>query len=173
MSSLLMTTGASTWRCCGSRGGGSGCEQSQINGDCLWVLSPVIGAWVPHDTRDALIDFVAGWSEKTGLPQTRFVGWVGISHSKFFDWKKRYGKANEHNGKVPRDFWLTPGERQAIVDYYHAHPLEGYRRLTFMMLDEDVVAASPVTVWRVLSRAGLLGRWNRKVTGKGKTLNSR
>jgi putative transposase len=111
---------------------------------------------------------VADWSEKTQIPQTRFVGWIGISPSKFFDWKKRYGKANEHNGKVPRDFWLTPDERQAIIDYYHTHPLEGYRRLTFMMLDEDVVAASPVTVWRVLSRAGLLGRWNKKVTGKGK-----
>lgn len=108
------------------------------------------------------------WSEKTEIPQTRFVGWIGISPSKFFDWKKRYGKANEHNGKVPRDFWLTPDERQAIIDYYHTHPLEGYRRLTFMMLDEDVVAASPVTVWRVLSRAGLLGRWNKKTTSKGK-----
>jgi hypothetical protein len=26
--------------------------------------------------------------------------------------KKRYGKANEHNGKVPRDFWL---EELAVV----------------------------------------------------------
>ena len=126
------------------------------------------GAWVPHDTRDALIDFVADWSEKTEIAQTRFVGWLGVSASKLFDWKKRYGKANEHNGKTPRDFWLTPEERRAIIEYYHAHPLEGYRRLTFMMLDEDVVAASPVTVWRVLHQAGLLRRWNAKATGKGK-----
>lgn len=108
------------------------------------------------------------WSTKTEIPQTRFVGWIDINASKFFEWKKRYGKANEHNGKVPRDFWLTPEERKAIIAYHEAHPLEGYRRLTFMMLDEDVVAASPVTVWRVLSKAGLLGRWNTKPTGKGK-----
>ena len=125
------------------------------------------GAWVPHDTRDALIDFVVDWSEKTEIAQRHFIGWLGVSDSKFFDWKKRYGKANEHNGKTPRDFWLTPEERQAIIGYHYAHPLEGYRRLTFMMLDEDVVAASPVTVWRVLNQAGLLRRWNTTATAKG------
>ena len=28
-------------------------------------------------------------------------------------------------------------EKQAIVDFYRQHPLEGYQRLTFMMLDSD------------------------------------
>jgi putative transposase len=32
------------------------------------------------------------------------------------------------------------------------NPLEGYRRLTFMMLDADVVAVSPSSVWRVLGQ---------------------
>ena len=108
------------------------------------------------------------WSQKTELAQSRLVGWIGISASKFFDWKKRYGKVNEHNGKIPRDFWLLPQERQAIIDYYHAHPKEGYRRLTFMMLDENIVAVSPTSVWRVLREAGLLQRWNRKPSTKGK-----
>jgi hypothetical protein len=30
--------------------------------------------------------------------------------------------------------------------------MEGYRRLTFMMLDADIVAVSSSSVWRVLSR---------------------
>jgi hypothetical protein len=46
--------------------------------------------------------------------------------------------------------------------------LEGYRRLTFMMLDADVVAVSPASVWRVLHQAGRLGHWNRKPSSKGK-----
>lgn len=125
------------------------------------------GAWVPHDTRDALIDFVNGWSEKAEIPVCRFVRWIGIGSGKFYDWRKRYGKVNEHNGWIPRDFWLEPWEREAIIAYFDKHPGEGYRRLTFMMLDEDIVAASPATVWRVLSKAGLLRRWNEK-TRKGK-----
>ena len=83
--------------------------------------------------------------------------WLGISLSKFYDWRKRYGKVNEHNGKIPRDHWLTQQEQQNILDYEKEHPQEGYRRLTFMMLDEDVAAASPATVYRVLQKAQRLG----------------
>jgi putative transposase len=114
-----------------------------------------------------VVDFVRGLSAKTELPQTRVVSWVGIARGKFFDWRLRYGMANEHNALVPRDHWIEGWERRAIIDYFDRHPLEGYRRLTFMMLDEDVVAVSPATTYRVLSQAGLLDRWNRKLSKKG------
>jgi putative transposase len=84
------------------------------------------------------------------------LGWLGLGTSKFHDWKHRYGKVNEHNGKVPRDWWLEDWEKQAIVDFHDRHPLEGYRRLTFMMLDDDVVAVSPASVYRVLKQANRL-----------------
>ena len=87
--------------------------------------------------------------------------------SKFYDWRERYGRVNEHNGWVPRDFWLQPWEKQAIIGFHREHPLEGYRRLTFMMLDADVVAVSPSSVWRVLQQAGLLSRWKGKPSRKG------
>ena len=107
------------------------------------------------------------WSEKTELPTIRFVGWIGVAKGKFYDWTKRYGKANEHNGRIPRDHWIDEPERQAIIEFHGKFPLEGYRRLTFMMLDQDVVAVSPATVYRVLSKAGLMNRWNRKPSKKG------
>ena len=112
------------------------------------------------------MDFVADWSDKAELPAKRIVGWLGIAASKFYDWRARYGKVNEHNGKIPRDFWLSPLEREAIIAYHHEHPGEGYRRLTFMMLDDDTVAVSPTTTWRVLHEADLLRRFA-KPTSKG------
>jgi uncharacterized protein YndB with AHSA1/START domain len=36
-----------------------------------------------------------------------------------------------------------------------------------MMLDEEVVAVSPSSVYRVLKEAGLLRKWNGKATVKG------
>ena len=90
-----------------------------------------------------------------------------MATSKFYDWKARYGKVNEHNAWIPRDHWLEEWEKEAIIDFHHENPLEGYRRLTFMMLDRDVVAASPSSVWRVLSKAGLLQHWNKKPSLKG------
>lgn len=97
----------------------------------------------------------------------RFITWLDLAPGKFYDWKKRYGKVNEHNGWIPRDFWLLDWEKQSIIDFYDAHPKEGCRRLAFMMLDADVVAVSPSSVWRVLRDAGLLRRWNAKKSMKG------
>jgi transposase InsO family protein len=98
---------------------------------------------------------------------TRFTAWLGLSRSKFFDWRERYGRVNEHNAWVPRDHWLEAWEVQAILGYWEQHPDVGYRALTFMMLDADVVAVSPSSVYRVLSKAGVLERWNRTPSMKG------
>jgi len=114
-----------------------------------------------------VIDFVTTWSAETALPPTRLVSWLGLGPSKYFAWRQRYGKVNEHNAWVPRDHWLEPWEQQAIRDFARAHPREGYRRLTFMMLDQDVVAVSPASVYRVLSKAGLLQLWNATPSKKG------
>ena len=117
--------------------------------------------------RDEVVDYVRYWSDKTGIKATKMIQWIKITRSKYYDWRSRYGKVNEHNAWIPRDFWLTDYERQAIVNYYHDNPLEGYRRLTYMMMDDDIVAVSPSSVYRVLAGAGLLRRWNRKPSKKG------
>lgn len=113
------------------------------------------------------MDFVRRWSEKTEIGVGKFITWLAIRASKFYQWQKRYGRVNEHNAWIPRDFWLELWEKEAIIQYHHEHPLEGYRRLTFMMLDADVVAVSPSSVWRVLRNAGLLSRWKGKASLKG------
>jgi putative transposase len=115
-----------------------------------------------------VVDYVHYWAQRTELAMSRLVGWLGLPRSKFYHWQGRYGLANEHNALVPRDFWLEPWERAAIVVYARAHPLEGYRRLAFMMLDDDVAAVSPSSVYRVLLEAQLMHRWERKPSKKGK-----
>jgi hypothetical protein len=103
-------------------------------------LGALTGVWVAHDTRDSLVAFVRDWSERTELPVRRFLGWLGIAASKFQDWTARYEAANEHNALVPRDWWLEPWEKAAILEFHRGHPLEGYRRLAFMMLDAEIGA---------------------------------
>jgi putative transposase len=125
------------------------------------------GRWVPHDARDSIVDFVRAWSDKTDIPASRFLPWIGIGTSKFHDWKQRFGKVNEHNAWVPRDHWLTSDEKERIGAFARAHPFQGYRRLTFMMLDADQVACSPASVYRVLKAAGLLAGQPPTITKKG------
>jgi hypothetical protein len=90
-----------------------------------------------------------------------------LSGSKYYQWRNRYGKVNEHNVLIPRDHWLEQREKDAIIDFHHQFPLEGYRRLTFMMLDRDIVAVSPSSTYRVLKGAGLLESWKPKPSLKG------
>ncbi|MCO8124551.1 hypothetical protein NHH03_22620 [Stieleria sp. TO1_6] len=89
---------------------------------------------------------------------TTLIACIGLPRSTYHTGKDRYGKPNDHNGKIPRDWWLADWEKQAIVDFHDAHPLEGYRRLTYMMMDGDIVAASLATVFRVLSEARRMGK---------------
>jgi transposase InsO family protein len=113
------------------------------------------------------VDFVRTWSERTEIAAKRIVGWVGAGAGKYHDWKARYGKVNEHNAEVPRDHWLTDDEEEAIVKFHDEYPLEGYRRLAFMMLDRDLVATSPSSVYRVLKAFGRMRKWNCKPSKKG------
>ncbi|HKI48136.1 MAG TPA: IS3 family transposase [Desulfobacteria bacterium] len=108
------------------------------------------------------------WSLKADIRGIKFIKWLGIAPSKYYDWKRRYGKVNEHNSWIPRGFWLEPWEKDKIIEFFCQNRGEGYRRLAFMMLDEDAVAVSPSSVYRVLKNEGLLQRWNRKPSSKGK-----
>jgi putative transposase len=114
-----------------------------------------------------VVDFVRSYSTRTELPVRWVLQRLGVQHAQYYRWTERYGSLNLHNGRIPRDHWLTPAERQAILDYHETHPLDGYRRMAFMMIDEDVVAVSPASVYRVLRAAGRLDRWNRSPSRKG------
>ncbi len=122
--------------------------------------------WVPHHTRGSVVDYVRYWKEKTEILVKRLLGWIGVPAGTFYQWKQRYGKVSKHNGWVPRAHWLLDSEKRAILDFYWEHPLDGYRRLTYMMLDRDIVAVSPARFYRVLKAADVMQRSNRKVSKK-------
>ena len=114
-----------------------------------------------------MIDFARYWSEKAEISVSRFIVWIGISQSKFYNWKERYGRVNEHNSWIPRDWWIEVWEKREIIEFYLLHQGDGYRRVAYMMLDTNIVAVSPSSVYRVLKEAELLRKWNRKPSSKG------
>ncbi len=98
---------------------------------------------------------------------SKLLRWLGLSRGRYYRWVVRYGQENQHNAPVPRRFWFLDWEREAIIQYALEHPLEGYRRLTFMMLDADVVACSPSSVYRVLKGTGLIRSKSAESSSKG------
>jgi hypothetical protein len=44
---------------------------------------------VAHDIRDAIMDFIGHWSERTEIRALQLVAWIGLSRSKFYSWRDR------------------------------------------------------------------------------------
>jgi putative transposase len=124
--------------------------------------------WVEPHIRDTVVDFVQYWEKRAELKRGLFLHSLGLRRNKFSSWESRYGKDNFHNGKIHRDFWLEDWEKEAIIEYHKNHSQDGYRSVTYQMMDADVVAVSPATVYRVLKSYGFLNKWNAsKVSLKG------
>jgi len=73
------------------------------------------------------------WTERVEIPCIKLLAWARLKTSKYHTWKKRYGKANSHNGKIPRDWWLEEWEKQAILNlggtfYFLISVLDGFSR---------------------------------------------
>ena len=107
--------------------------------------------------------------KKSHLGISRIIAMLGIDRRKYYNWRQRLGVGNNHNGQQPKQHWLTPVERQAIIEYATKHIgsnqyylQDGYRRIAYMGLDENVFACSPASVYRILSKAGLLSKWKNK-----------
>ena len=125
------------------------------------------GQWASQELRDEVVVFVEYWVKKTGISKSQLLKWIGLSTIKWNRWKERIGLPNQHNGQMPKQHWLLDWEKKSIIEFHSSHSHEGYRRNSFMMLDLDVVAVSPTSVYRVLSAAGCLKRCNGQESLKG------
>jgi hypothetical protein len=83
--------------------------------------------------------------------------------------RKRRNKLNLYRSCTAGMLSLNPDPR---LSFHLKNPLEGYRRLAFMMLDSDVVAVSPASVWRVLKQAGLFSGWKAALAGRRHEIHS-
>ena len=122
-----------------------------------------------------MIFYVEDKSARSDISIQQLVKWIGINRGKFYEWKRRLKTLNNHNGKIPKSNWILDWERKEIINYakkykseYLYNKQEGYRRMTYMMMDENIVAVSPSTTYRVLKSAGLINKWNtKKSSSKG------
>ena len=122
---------------------------------------------VKQPLRDEVVAFVQKWTDKADWSVSKMLNRLEISRSKYYGWCHRVGQANQHNGRFPRKGWLTPTEKAAIVNYHAICDSVGYRRMSYKMLDETVVAVSPSSVYRVLLENGCLQPKNQSPSKKG------
>jgi len=97
--------------------------------------------------------------ELTSIALLTLAIYAGISRRTFREWLGRGGEETRHNGHIPRDHWVTPEEQEAIILYCEDRMEYGYRTLCWQMVDANIAAVSPATVYNVLKKGGLTKRW--------------
>lgn len=123
-----------------------------------------------EEEKRALLATVERAQGHSSQPLDRILSELGLRRSVYYDWLEREKAGNLADRLVvPRSpLSALPEEIEAAVAYARAHPREGYRRLAWMMIDEDIVYLSPSTVYRILDRYNLLYRWKRPEPGLGR-----
>lgn len=71
------------------------------------------------------------------------------------------GNLEDSYMKVPNLDATLDWEIDAVFDYDLENPKEDYRRLSYMMIDDDVDYLTPCTVYRILSKHDLLHRYKK------------
>jgi len=115
--------------------------------------------------RKRVIELVDRTRRRSGWPVKRTLRELGIAPSTYFAWIARPSLAASY--RVPKGLSAPlPEEKAAVCAFALEHPGDGYRRLTWMLLDADIAALSVSSVYRTLRQAGLHQRW-RKSTDTG------
>lgn len=123
-----------------------------------------------EEEKRVLLATVERSQEQSGQPTNWILSELGLTRSVYYDWLERRRKETLADYVVvPRSpLTVLPEEIEAVVGYAKAQPREGYRRLAWMMVDEDIVYLTPSTVYRILDRYDLLYRWKRPEPGYSK-----
>lgn len=114
--------------------------------------------WVEPDIKQNVIQNVNGLHQKSDLRLGQLLRWLGVASSTYYHWlEDTHGERGAR--KLPKAHWLLDEERRAIIAYAKDHPCENHRQLTYRMIDENIVAVSPSTTYRVLKSSGHFNRW--------------
>ena len=112
------------------------------------------------------MQIVAQTKRRSGWQIGRTLAALGVPRSVYYAWKARE-RLEDRKATPCRAYALLPEERSAICAYALKFPRIGYRKLTWMMVDEAVAFVGESTVYRVLSEADLLSRWKRSTASTG------
>jgi putative transposase len=124
---------------------------------------------VPAATKAEVLRVVAVTQERSGWRLEAVLAALSVSRSVFFEWRARakHNRLEDLPPVAPRLDALLPDEERAIREFALKHPKVGYRKLTWMMIDQCVAYASESAVYRVLDKADLLARWKRSERSSG------
>jgi len=115
----------------------------------------------PASSKQDILNFVSHIQELTGAELKTILRHLGIGSSTYYNWlcRQKEKRLSDTRPVGQNPYRLLDWEKEAIRDFYVDNQENGYRRITWMMVDQDIVYTSPSTVYRFLKSEGLLMRW--------------
>lgn len=108
-----------------------------------------------------ILNSVEQAQQRDGQTVTTILNELGLSRATYYRWQERSTRQQLADAVVipRRRAWPpTPAEVAAVRDFALAHPALGYKRLAWLMVDQDVAYLRPYQVYRILSGQDLLAR---------------
>ena len=102
--------------------------------------------------------------KRTKYKLTRLLNLYGISKSKYYSW--RNAKSSSHLPPLNQNrrnniLSILPYEEQKVICFRKDHKDIGYRKLTYMMIDQNIVYLSESMTYKALSRHNMLYGWHK------------
>lgn len=111
--------------------------------------------------KQLLLDAVRNAQTVSDVSVRSILDQLGISPATYYRWTARAEAdrlADDRTRRVRFTVPPTPAECVAVREFACAHPLMGYKRLTWAMIDQNIASLRPGQVYQVLQQADLLRR---------------
>jgi transposase InsO family protein len=116
------------------------------------------------------LDYITLTSQRSGQKINWILSHLGLSTNTYYRWRnmEAAGNLEDQYRPVPNLDAILAREIEATIKFALENPKEGYRRLSYMMIDEDIACLTPSSVYRILSDRDLLCRYKKyeKSTGR-------
>lgn len=125
----------------------------------------MISQWVDLDIRDEVIEYITKLTDTKIFTKTKLKRMMWINLGRYYDWVSRSGISNKYSNDLPKMNWITPEEKEAILSYVienygnkSSSLKTGLRRIAYEMMEDDIAAVSPSSVYWILKDAGFLNK---------------
>jgi transposase InsO family protein/transposase-like protein len=110
------------------------------------------------EEKALLLAAVESAQERSGQSIEAILERLGLERARYFRWRKRQatGRLADEAPGGRQASPPTPAEVEAVECFTLTQPTLGYKRLAWLMVDQDIAYLSPYWVGQVLKRAGLL-----------------
>jgi len=115
------------------------------------------------EEKQIILDFIAHTIIRSDVALNWVLEHLGLAKSTYHRWQRLEvkGELEDVHVKPNNPDAILPWEIKAIIEYALENPKEGYRRLTYMMMEDDIVYISPSSVYRFLLDHDLLSRFKK------------